>query len=206
MHNAGNYLNLTYLIWLSHPSSSAAWLPVDEPALVSIMTHDHAKDLCSSELGPLSTWYVECILECMLEHAVLSTEHLGLTRWFWVQSNHLLITHHFHRKQLSSYSSWSTWSSPSRLPASSRSTSESARTGQRDHSGSKTPRSVFIHPCCSSYMHEATRWLTCWMCGSKADWYGEGETGRLWTWKLTSSHLSPSWRAAWYERLSQKIY
>ena len=38
-----------------HPSSPAAWLPFDEPALVSIMTHDHAKDLCSSELGLLST-------------------------------------------------------------------------------------------------------------------------------------------------------
>ena len=38
---------------LSHPSSSAARLLVDEPALVSIMTYDHAKDLCASELGPL---------------------------------------------------------------------------------------------------------------------------------------------------------
>ena len=36
------------------PWPSAAWFPVDEPVLVSIMTHDHAKDLCSSELGPLS--------------------------------------------------------------------------------------------------------------------------------------------------------
>ena len=37
-----------------HPSSSAAWFPVDEPALASIMTHAHAKDLCAcaSELGP----------------------------------------------------------------------------------------------------------------------------------------------------------
>ena len=26
---------------------------VDEPALASIMTHDHANDLCASELGPL---------------------------------------------------------------------------------------------------------------------------------------------------------
>ena len=41
--HSGNYLNRTYLIWLSHPSS----------ALASIMTHDHAKDLCTSELGPL---------------------------------------------------------------------------------------------------------------------------------------------------------
>ena len=66
------------------------------------MTHDHAEDLCCSEFGPLSTWYVECILECMLEHAVLATEQLGLTRWFWrVQSNHLLITHHFRQQFLS---------------------------------------------------------------------------------------------------------
>ena len=36
-----------------HPSPSAARLPVDEPALASIMTHDHAKDLCASELGSL---------------------------------------------------------------------------------------------------------------------------------------------------------
>ena len=51
--HSGNYSNLTYLTWLSHPSPSEAWLPVDEPALASIMTHDHAKDLCASELGPL---------------------------------------------------------------------------------------------------------------------------------------------------------
>ena len=49
----GIYLNRTYSIWISHPSSSATRLPVDEPALASIMTHDHAKDLCASELGPL---------------------------------------------------------------------------------------------------------------------------------------------------------
>ena len=42
---------LTY--WLFHPSPSASRLPVDEPALASIMTHDHAKDLCASELGSL---------------------------------------------------------------------------------------------------------------------------------------------------------
>ena len=93
------------------------------------------------------------------------------------------------------------WSSPSRSPASSRSISEVARTGQHDHSASQTPRSVFIHPCFSSYMHEATRWFTCWMCGSKADWYGEGETGRLCTWKLASFLISQSCGAAWHERL-----
>ena len=38
---------------LVHPSPSAAQLPVDEPALSSIMTHNHEKDLCASELGPL---------------------------------------------------------------------------------------------------------------------------------------------------------
>ena len=38
-------------IWLSHPSSSVVRLPVDEPALASTTTHDHAKDLCASELG-----------------------------------------------------------------------------------------------------------------------------------------------------------
>ena len=35
------------------PSPSAARLPVDKPALASIMTYDHAKDLCASELGSL---------------------------------------------------------------------------------------------------------------------------------------------------------
>ena len=35
------------------PCPSAARPPVDEPALASIMTHDHAKDLCASELDPL---------------------------------------------------------------------------------------------------------------------------------------------------------
>ena len=44
---------LTYLTWLFHPSPSAARHPVDEPALASIMTHDHAKDLSASELGPM---------------------------------------------------------------------------------------------------------------------------------------------------------
>ena len=43
--HCGNYLNLTYFIKLSYPSSSVA----------SIMTHDHAnKALCYSELSPLS--------------------------------------------------------------------------------------------------------------------------------------------------------
>ena len=51
-YHSGSYLNLTHLIWLSHSSSSAARLHVDEPALPSIMTHDHAKDLCTFGLGP----------------------------------------------------------------------------------------------------------------------------------------------------------
>ena len=38
---------------ISHPSSSAASLPVDEPALTSIMAHDQAKDLSAYEVGPL---------------------------------------------------------------------------------------------------------------------------------------------------------
>ena len=45
--------HLIILILFSHPSSSVARLPVDEPALASIMPYDHAKDVCSSELGPL---------------------------------------------------------------------------------------------------------------------------------------------------------
>ena len=40
-------------IWLSHPSALVVRLPVDEPALASTMTHDHAKKLCASKLGPL---------------------------------------------------------------------------------------------------------------------------------------------------------
>ena len=47
------YLNLIYLIWRCHTSFSVARLIGDEPALAWIMTHDHAKDLCASELGPL---------------------------------------------------------------------------------------------------------------------------------------------------------
>ena len=50
---AWNKPSFNYLIWLPNPSSSAARLPADEPALASIMTHDHAKDLCASERGPL---------------------------------------------------------------------------------------------------------------------------------------------------------
>ena len=37
-------------LWNALPSPSAARLPIDEPALASIMTHDLAKDLCASEL------------------------------------------------------------------------------------------------------------------------------------------------------------
>ena len=47
------HINLTYSTWLSYPSSSAAQLSGDEPALASIMTHDHAEDLCASELDTL---------------------------------------------------------------------------------------------------------------------------------------------------------
>ena len=47
-------LNRSHLIWLSHTSSSATRLPVDEPALTSIMTHAHARNLCASELVPLT--------------------------------------------------------------------------------------------------------------------------------------------------------
>ena len=59
IHNAKTILTFrkllkpTYLTWLFHPSRSAARLPVDEPVLATTMTHDHAKDLCASELGPL---------------------------------------------------------------------------------------------------------------------------------------------------------
>ena len=52
-YHSGNYLNPTYLTCLFHPSPSVVRLPVDEPTLASIMTHDHAKYLCASELGPL---------------------------------------------------------------------------------------------------------------------------------------------------------
>ena len=45
-----NYLNLTYLIWLSYHSFSVVRFPVDEPALASTTTQDRAKDLCASEL------------------------------------------------------------------------------------------------------------------------------------------------------------
>ena len=65
-YHSKNYLNFTY----------------DEPTLASIMTHDTAKNLCASELGSLNMLFVECMLECMLEHAVLVTEQLGLTRCF----------------------------------------------------------------------------------------------------------------------------
>ena len=51
--HSGNYLNPTYSIWLSRPSSLVVRLPVDEPALASTTTQDHAKDLCAYELGPL---------------------------------------------------------------------------------------------------------------------------------------------------------
>ena len=44
---------LHVLTWFSHPSPSAAGLPVDEPVLASIMTHDHAKHFCASELSDI---------------------------------------------------------------------------------------------------------------------------------------------------------
>ena len=45
----------SHLFDLAFPpsSSSVARLLVDEPALASIMTHDHAKDLCAFKLGAL---------------------------------------------------------------------------------------------------------------------------------------------------------
>ena len=48
--HSGNYLNRTYLTWLFYPSPSAARLPADEPALASIMTHDHAEDIRAIEV------------------------------------------------------------------------------------------------------------------------------------------------------------
>ena len=36
-----------------HLSASASRIPVEEPALASNMTCNHAKNLCASELGPL---------------------------------------------------------------------------------------------------------------------------------------------------------
>ena len=180
------------------PWPSAAWFPVDEPVLVSIMTHDHAKDLCSSELGPLSMWYVECTLECMLEHAVLATEQLGLTRWFWrVQSNNLLITfietHNCHRilhnqsghflPDLQHPGQDNMIAVVSRLPGQSSSTPVVPRTCTKQPGGS--------HAGCVA---------------PKQTGPGKGGPGRLWTWKLTSFHLSPSCGAAWHGRLSQKVY
>ena len=53
-------------------------------------------------------------------------------------------------KQFSSCSSWSAWSSASRSLASRRSTWEVGKTSPHDHRGSRTFRSVFIHPCCIS--------------------------------------------------------
>ena len=50
---SGSYLDLTKLICISRPCSSAVWFHVDELALVWIMTHDDAKDLHASELGLL---------------------------------------------------------------------------------------------------------------------------------------------------------
>ena len=55
--------NSEIVVCLSHPrlaafppySSSVAQLPVDEPPLAWTMTHDHAKDLCASEISPLRT-------------------------------------------------------------------------------------------------------------------------------------------------------
>ena len=60
-HIKNNHLcNPLQSAYRKHHSTESALLkvhndiiPVDEPALASIMTHDHAKDLCASELGPL---------------------------------------------------------------------------------------------------------------------------------------------------------
>ena len=47
-------LHKSHLFDLSFPPIDPRyWLPIDEPAFVSIMTHDHAKDVCASELGPM---------------------------------------------------------------------------------------------------------------------------------------------------------
>ena len=70
------------------------------------------------------------------------------------------------------------------------STSEVGRTGPHDHSGFRTFRSVFqVTPVAprtgwSAHLHKASRWFICLICGSNVDRYGEGVTGRLWTWKM----------------------
>ena len=66
------------------------------------------------------------------------------------------------------------------------------RTDQHDNSGYKTLRSVFTYPCCSSYMHEATRYV-----GSHAGCVAPKQTGTgkarqvdsgLGNWLLVLSH------------------
>ena len=34
-------------------------LPIDKPAMDSVITHDHVKDLCASEFDPLRIWAQE---------------------------------------------------------------------------------------------------------------------------------------------------
>ena len=60
-----NYLNPTYLFWLSHPSSSVARLSVDEPALAWIMTHDLAKDLCAYR--SCINWLIDLLMGLILK-------------------------------------------------------------------------------------------------------------------------------------------
>ena len=59
-YHSENYLNIIYLVWLSVIAQGSG-LPVDEPSLLWIMKHDHAKDLCASDIGPLMIRRYMCL-------------------------------------------------------------------------------------------------------------------------------------------------
>ena len=68
--------------------------------------------------------------------------------------HHLLITHHFHRNCQTHSLHRVLYDQPGHLlPDRQDPEDQPARLGNMttDHSGSRTFRSVFIHPCCSSY-------------------------------------------------------
>ena len=84
-------------------SSSAARPPVDEPALATILTHDHAKDLCASELSLevlLIDWLIDnrntFLLSCNIKDILNLNKHFFTTQFLigpsWSPGKHKYAT------------------------------------------------------------------------------------------------------------------
>ena len=104
-----------------------------------------------------------------------------------IQSNHLLVTHHFHRNFQTHNLHRVLHDQPGHQPDRQHPEDQPARLAGHVHiitvvsglpdQSSSTP--VAHRTGWLAHLYKATGWFTCWMCGSKADWYEEGETGQV---------------------------